>query len=266
MTEEQKAIRGGNFTSSDIVVLLSESKRDMTEEELAERKITHPKSKAKTISDWPGTACLTYVSEKRMERRLGRSLDIESNARNLSWGKLGEKMAFQILGIDYRECSEESLVHPTIPYWTGTPDGEYFNEDGTKRVIEVKSPRTMKSFCTLADCRDIQEIREKHDDGEKYYWQVVSNAVLTGAKYGQLIVFCPYFSQLNDIRAVVQQMEGEDLAKCYWISQAFNNELPWVPDVGYYQNLYSFIWEISEEDKALITDRVTRSGEYLFKP
>src|SRR5690242_19898627 len=142
----QNKSRCGNFTSSKIVALLSMGSREMTEEEIAAHKKDNPKSRKKTIESWPGKAAQTYIDEKKMERRLGRSLHTEINARATSWGSLVENRVFDLLGLEYSLTSKETLVHPDFHYWAGSPDAEKKNT-----VPDFKCPLTLKSFCQLVD-------------------------------------------------------------------------------------------------------------------
>lgn len=242
--------RVGNFTSSEIAALMSEGKA------------------AGTL----GKPAKTYITECNWERKLGRSITNESNARALTWGKLCEKYILErLLGIEYRPCSQETIDHPTIPCWKGSPDTEKETDEG-KTVADAKAPMTLTSFCQLVEPlyqglngqAAIDQVRNDHKDGDKYYYQLISNAILTGSKYAELIVFCPYFSELNEIRALAQQMDGPDLYKYYWIANAANEELPWIPDGGFYRNLNVIKWTVSEEDKAALTNRVLLASSLLI--
>src|SRR3990172_2945044 len=100
--------RIGNFTSSEISALMSKSK-----------------------DGGFGKPALTYIEECNMERRLGRSLTDEVSARPLTWGKLVEVKAFELLGLDYKISSQETDLHPEISYWAGSSDGNKFDEGKT---------------------------------------------------------------------------------------------------------------------------------------
>lgn len=235
-------LRIGNFTSSDIVKLMSNGRKEGS----------------------VGEPFNTYVEEKIMERKLGRPLSIESNDRALLWGKLCESFAFDKLGLDYSLNSDETIVHPDMPYWVGTPDG--FNYTGTERtVIDIKCPWTIKSFCSLVDPlydgspeTAIQRIREQHKDGEKYYWQLVSNACITGCTHAELIVFMPYKYDLSEIR---QLAEGDKRFYFIWASE--DNELPYLMDSGYYRSINKIRFEVPLEDKQRLTERVNKAGGML---
>lgn len=204
-----------------------------------------------------GVPALTYIEEKNMERRLGRSLTTEVDARATTWGKTLERFAFEQLGFDYDLCSQDSIVHPTIPFWTGTPDVRKPNSVG-----DIKCPLTLKSFCGLVDQiianqpeLTIECIRENHSDGEKYFWQLVSNAILTDSEYAELIVFCPYQSQLPEIKLMADDV--------YWIANAEDHDLPYLIDGGYYSNINVIRLHVTQADKDRLTECVLRAGEYL---
>jgi len=240
-TITQNTKRVGRFTSSSISALLT----------LAKDKVGF------------GKPALTYIAEKNMERRLGRSLTIESNAHNLSWGKLVERRAFDLLGREYRLCSSDTIEHKELKdIWSGSPDLIKYDEG--KTVVDIKCPMTLKSFCQFSDCKNIEEVREEHPDGEDYYWQLVSNAILTESKYAELIVYCPYRSELDAIRDMASNYDG-DQNKVAWINWASDADLPYLPDGGYYKNLKIIRFEVPYEDMLLLTEKVLAAGKLLIE-
>lgn len=235
--------RIGNFTSSEIVALTSKDKS----------------------GKGFGKPALTYIAECNMERRLGRSLTEEVNARPLIWGKLLEGRVFDLLGLEYTLTSTDSIVHPDIPFWAGSPDGGKYQPNNT--VIDIKCPITLKSFCQLVDAGlagGIEQIREDHKDGDKYYWQLVSNAVLTGSEWAELIVYMPFQSELPDVRMLAANVSGEQMGKHYWIAMAGEDDLPFLLDGGGYKNVNVFSFKVPDADKKLLTDCVIRGGEMLI--
>lgn len=229
--------RIGNFTSSEI-----------------ERLVDSKRKKDKLC-----TTAITYIEEKNMERRLGRSLSDEGNARPLWWGRLGEKRVFELLPIDYSLNGDKTIVHPQYDCWSGTPDATKENT-----VCEVKCPMTLKSFCQLVDphikdgieihpALTIEAARANHKEGDTYYWQIVSNAILTGSRFGELIVYVPYQSELSELKGLAINGDGEELVKYYWIINAQDEELPHLQDGGYYKNLNTIRFEIPEADKEYLT-------------
>lgn len=260
----QNRSRCGNFTSSKIVALHSMGSREMTEEELAAYKKENPKGRKKTIESWPGKAALTYIDEKKMERRLGRSLHTEINARATSWGSLVENRVFDLLGLEYSLTSKETLVHPDFPFWVGSPDAEKKNT-----VPDFKCPLTLKSFCQLVDplyrgltgIDAINAVRNEHEDGDTYYWQIVSNACIKNYDFGELIVYMPYLAELLEIK---EMADRDQTGKYKWISYADFDELPYLLPNGYYKNMNKIRFEIPKADKELLTMRVEQAGKLLF--
>src|SRR6267154_5796646 len=197
-------LRHGNLTSSEIAAIMKTGK----------------------VKGSFGQPALTYIEEKNFERRLGRSIESESSARPLSWGKLVEGRVFDLLGLEYQLVSKETIAHPTISYWAGSPDANKFDEG--KTVIDIKSPITLKSFCQLVDplYKDlsgmdaINYVRNEHKDGDKYYWQLVSNSILTESKFAELIVYCPYQSELQPIRDRASHMDDPKQYQFIWINNA----------------------------------------------
>ena len=241
------AERIGNFTSSEIVALISTGKGNVF-----------------------GKPALTYIKECNMERRLGRSLTNESTAKTLSWGKLLEKRVFDLLGTNYTYTAKATIVHPRYDFWAGSPDGNKY-DDG-KTVDDIKCPETLKSFCNLVDpiynglqgIDAMNAIRDNHADGEKYYWQLVSNGILSESKYAELIVYVPYKSELDAIRELTQDYDGNpnDVA---WIHFGGDEALTHLVDGGYYKNINIIRFEIPDSDKNLLTERVLMASKLLIK-
>lgn len=233
--------RVGNFTSSEIVALTKLAKD------------------GKSF----GAPAMTYISECNMERRLGRSITDEVNARPLIWGKLLESLVFDLLGLEYVLVSQETCVHPTIEYWSGSPDGV----KDFDTVIDIKCPLTLKSFCQLVDplyqglngLDAMDAIRDNHKDGEKYYWQLVSNSIIKNVPYAELIVYMPYHSELSAIRSAAEGNKG-----AYWIWGASDDELPNLIEGGYYRNLNVIRFEVPQADKDFLTERVLAAGRLLL--
>lgn len=248
----QNTERIGNFTSSEIVALTKFGKKKK-EEEFAPI----------------GEPAYTYVSECNMERRLGRNLGSDVHTRAISWGKLLEKRVFDLLDFDYVHTSQVTLAHKSFDCWKGSPD--FLTAD---TVCDAKCPTALKSFCELLDPvfdkegkllyegLTIDAVRVNHSEGEKYYWQLVSNACITGSKYGELIVYVPYKSELEVIRELAQNHDG-DQNKIAWINWADDDELPHLIDGGHYKNLNVIRFEIPERDKEFLTSRVKELSKFL---
>jgi len=199
-----------------------------------------------------GQIALTYIEEKKFEKQLGRSLSVESDARPLQWGKLNEAKAFELLGLEYTLTSDKTINHSSLSNWSGSPDGV---KDGV--VIDIKCPYTLKSFCQLYECYDKQTLIDYTTSGEAYYWQLVSNAILTDTNKAELIIYCPYQSELQSIR------DNADLEGIKWISFASDDQLPYLIEGGYYKNIKVISLDIPNEDKQLLEDLTFKASVYL---
>jgi len=259
MSITQNINRHGNITSSEIVQL---TKKD------------------KAGSGW-GQAALTYIQECNMERRLQRSVTSEIDSKPCTYGNFVEPIVFErLLGTSYSYNSQETLVHPEIDYWVGSPDGFKF-QAGKKTVVDTKCPYTLKSFCALVQplydglegMDAMNALRfgytdkngfkiPKHPDGDKYYHQILSNACIEDCDYGELIVYCPYESELPAV-----QKEAFELSdpKYYFIYASPKEALPYIKDNGYYKNLNIIEFPIPQEDKDYLTEIVRKAGELLIK-
>jgi hypothetical protein len=240
------ALRIGNFTSSEIAALMSKDRSG--------------KGKGKPY--------FTYIDEKNMERKLGKSVRVDTPAlvRAFSWGQLLEKNVFDLLGGDYHYCSDQTLTHPMIDYWVGSPDG--FNTNDPTAVAEVKCPITLKSFCALVNAWNkggIGEVRKAHPAGEKYFWQIVSNACITKAMYGELIVYCPYKHELEKIKELASSAAEVGFTEAKWIFWAQDNELPYIPEGGHYKNLNVMRFEVTYAMKAALHMTVEEAGKELIE-
>lgn len=201
-----------------------------------------------------GQIALSYIEEKIYEKLLGRSLSTESDAKPLQWGKLNEAKCFELLGLEYTLTSDKTINHTKFDNWSGSPDGV---KDGV--VIDIKCPFTLKSFCQLNNCHDKDTLIEFTQSGEAYYWQLVSNSILTNTNKAELIVYCPYQSELNSIR------EEAEINNYKWIAYATDEQLPYLIEGGYYKNIKTISLDIPQEDKQLLEELVDKASILLLE-
>ena len=190
----------------------------------------------------------TYLTELSYERRLGRSLSNETTSKPTSWGHLLEGIVFNQLGFEYSLVSDETIKHPDFDYWCGSPDG--YTVDS---VIDIKCPFTLKSFVELVDIKDIETLKYERPE---YYWQLVSNSILLGKQFAELIVYCPYEDDLGLIKHHAQNVDAQDLYKYYWLGSAMNEEIPFVLPDSEFKDLNIFKFEVPQEDKDLLTETI----------
>ena len=250
-------IRIGNITSSEIVALTSNGRASGTY----------------------GVPFYTYVEECIMERFFKHKLENENDVKAFSWGKLSEIIVHDLLPLDYTMQSEVTYQHETIKEWCGTPDGTIQKNKIIETVTDIKCPLTRKAFYNLVKFlydfdglkvkkkKDIdgnsiiQKIRSNSRDGEKYYWQLVSNAIILNAKYAELIVFMPYFEDIEVIKEY-----NRTLDEPYWlVERAKEGELPYIYKESGIENINIIRFEVPQSDKDFLTERVLKAIELINK-
>lgn len=290
--------RTGMITSSEIVALTTNGSRPMTEEEQKQYKLENPSGRRTTI-DSPGVPFYTYVEECIIERFYKHSLENEMEVKAMAWGKLCEPIVHNLLPNEYILHSEDTEIHPLYPEWRGTPDGtklittvvidgdnSYVELDANGNpasnidtVTDIKCPLTRKAhynlikrlyhFDGLLAVKKrfidgniiIQQIRKDSKEGEKYYWQLCSNACIMGAKYAELIVFMPYYEDLEDI-----QLYNSQLPEPYWlVARAKEGELPYIDRETGIENVNIIRFEVPVCDKEYLTSRVLMAIEEINK-
>lgn len=227
--------RIGRFTSSEIHILMKNGRG----------------GKRSTATD-------TYIEDKRIEKRLGRPLNADLSSRPTVWGHVCENRVYQSLDqLQYIYCSNETILHPEIECWAGTPDFTTINS-----VVDAKCPYTLKAFAQLADIAIAKDLEKFKATKPEYYWQLVSNSILANKPKAELIAYCPFKSELPEIKEMVEGFDG-DQNKYAWIFFADDEDLPYLIDGGYYQNKYSFVFDVPQEDKDLLTAKVVEAGKEL---
>lgn len=253
----KNVLRHGNFTSSEAHQL---TKMDRTGKKF-------------------GEAAMTYILEANIERYLDDAVDGEVESKPTSWGNLCEPRVHDLLPLDYTYTSNVTTQHPTIPFWVGSADGFKENINPEYRaVMDIKCPMTKKSFVQLVlpmylgytGIEIMLAIRNgfnhdgfeypKHKDGNKYYWQIVSNAIINNCNYGELIVYMPYQSELLEIG----NMAGDE-PQYKWLKYS-PDAVPFLKDGKFFNNLNIIRFEIPQADKDTLTELILKAGEMLIKP
>lgn len=255
-------VRIGNPTSSEIV--------DLT--------------KFGTAKGSLGATFFSYVEDCRAERFFKMRLEEETSTFPMDWGKLVENFVHQLLPMDYKFQSDDTKQHPKFAGWYGTPDGTKWIEKLRKltktRITDIKCPTTKKAFYTLiAELYNfdgvtvtpkpekeinfesvIATIRKKARDGEKFYWQCVSNACIEDVNEAELIVFMPYFEQLEEIKLL-----NTTLPDGGYSTVAFRKieELPFILKETGVNNVNVIPFKIPVADKQFLEMRVRMAMELI---
>lgn len=215
--------------------------------------------------DTVGAPFKSYVSEKKRERNLGRSLSLNKGNRSTAWGELIEWYVMsKYIGLNYQHYGKTTTIHPRVDYWdwAGSPD---LVQTGVK-VGDIKCYEP-DNFTKLADVLLQQNIEVFKSEYTAEYWQLVSNACIHDVPRAEMILFMPFKSELEQIR---EWMDGPDAPleaetwKYKFIFDSPDYELPYVPDdCEEYANFITFEFEVPIEDKAALEVRVKMAGEML---
>lgn len=228
-------MRVGNYTSSSIYLLMTNNK----------------------AKDGFGVPAITYIKGKQRELLLGRNLQNERGSRPTSWGKLVESRVFNLLPTEYILQSDVRDIHTEFERWTGAAD-----MITTDKVCDIKCPFSLQVYCDKADIMIANDVESLKKDFPENYWQLVSNSILTGKPIAELIIYCPYLKELIEIKEDLPNYDG-NMNDVAWINWAEAEELPYLIEGNYYKNLYKMSWEVSAEDKELLTERVKQAIEFL---
>jgi hypothetical protein len=207
----------------------------------------------------------TYVEEKQIEKRIGSCLDGGAHTQTLAWGNFMELMVYSVLGVQYQISSKETTLHPIFgDFWSGSKDLFTVNTKTgvVESIAEIKCYQK-KNFALYTDCILKKDIEIFKADFPKEYWQIVSNAILENVEIGEAITYMPYVSEAEEIKKMADDYDGEDQWKYKFIVNLPVEDLPFIPDGGYYKNINKFAFIIPEEDKELLTSRVLQAAQIL---
>jgi len=231
--------RFGNFSSSEIASLLSVS--------------TDKKSFGKPAH--------TYINKKNIERKMGIYLKPNILTRPMVWGHFMEYYVFEnYLGSDYEPLGDTTFVHPEHSFWVGSPD--YRNT--TKSIISDCKAYERENFANYADVIMTNDVELLKKEFPSEYWQLISNACITGMKYIQPILFMPYQSELMKVREATEMYDGWiPLHLLRYIYESVDADLNYLPDNGFYPNLVTNIFEAPQADIELLTNKVLEASKLL---
>ena len=234
----ENTIRNGNFSSSKIFNLL---------------KVGKDKTSF-------GAPALNYIQEKKYERKLKRSISTDAETRPTLWGKFLESRVHDLLGMEYEHTNDISLVHSKYPFWVGSPD---FLDRKAKVVSDSKCPQP-KAFAELVEncSKGVEVFKAEHED---YYWQLVSNALITDSEFIELIVYMPYESELPEIRLEAENFDSVDQYKYRFIAESSKHQLAYLPDDSEYKNLNIFRFPLNKADAFTLESKVIEASLLLIK-
>ncbi|MFZ7166537.1 MAG: hypothetical protein ACO1G5_03225 [Bacteroidota bacterium] len=205
-----------------------------------------------------GKPALTYIEEKKLERELCRSLDVEVDTKVTSWGHLCEIRVNDLLELKYQHVSNVTIVYSDV--WSGSTD---FRVPG-ERIAECKAyqPKKFIQYSKALIKGDIDFIRENF---EQEYWQGVSNAIINGVPVAELISYMPYEFELDDIRSLAQELVEQGNNNYRWVINCDKQYLPYLPDHSLFRSFNRFEFEVPQQDKERLISAVERAGKLLIQ-
>ena len=124
-------------------------------------------------------------------------------------------------------------------------------------VGDIKCPFTLLSFVDQIKAHEagLEAFKKECPD---YYWQLISNAILSNRNRIEAIVFVPYLDELTAIRALAET--NPDLG---WMKYASDEELPYLNRGGKFKNLNIFEYDVPTEDIVFLELRVKKAVKLL---
>lgn len=231
--------RVGNFTSSQMHRIMSKSNGSWSLENV-------------------GAPFKSYIVEKVREVRTGRPISADRSSRQTAWGTFVETFAFNKLSEFDKLVSKERYKHPTLP-WSGMPDTI---TDGV--VGDIKCPWTIIKFCDLADSigQGVEAFKKNH---KEYYWQLVSNAILCNVDRAKIVCYIPYRKDLAEIKELAGSLDEGKQNNVAFINWATDDELPYIIEENYYKDINILEFDVPQEDKDLLTQRVEMASKLLIQ-
>ncbi len=214
-----------------------------------------------------GAPAITYIEEKKIEKRIGSCLDVGAYSQSIAWGSIMEIILFEAhLGFEYKHACKDTFLHPDPEigkYWSGSTDFIV-----ARTMISEAKCYERKKFAQYTDCLLKGDLQAFRKDFAEEYWQIISNCIIHQVDIGEAITYMPYKSELEKIRELIEDtniLERNDLDpwKFRFITEKPINDLHWIADDGYYKNVNKFTFEVPEHDKNLLTERMEKANLLL---
>jgi hypothetical protein len=261
--------RIAHFTSSEIYRLTGIGSRDMTEAELEAHKLENPKSRARTIKhlDTPDSKFYTYLDEVRRSKKAKRAMSTDVTTRSTAWGDLMEIMIHKLdKEVAYAYDAKKTTIHPTIEMWSGSTD--FISEDCVSEAKGYQIDKGTKYHECLELCAELGSPEPLKEDFEQEYWQILSGACIHGKKYGEAVLYMPYFHDLPKVYETAMNINTDgDIWRyksiCDAIEQDRYAELTYLIEDGEYKDLIRYRFEAPQSDKDFLTERVELAVKLL---
>lgn len=149
-----------------------------------------------------GKTALSYIYEVCAERDLLQKYmdddylfeiyqrQVSINNKFIEFGHDNEDFAAEryqlVTECKLEEC--ESIQHPTIPFFSASPD-RIAVKYGLRKVVEIKVPLPKTFMEYMAEVKDNETLKSVNP---KYYYQTMAEMACTGLDKADFVVFCPF--------------------------------------------------------------------------
>lgn len=197
-----------------------------------------------------GAPAITYIKQRVKQARWGKSF-VSSGSVATKWGlhfeeyaaaRFAEESGLHI--ISYSDPKKDFKCSP-LPHHGGTPDFTTFDEE---IVGSIKCPQE-EAFIDLWDIIKAKDLAKFKKDEEAYYWQLISDKIVTGAKYCAFVIYMPYEDDAADL------LSDSDL---YWMTDYAS-----IKPASEFTDVAYWIFEPPAEDVEFLTECIIKAGEYL---
>lgn len=187
-----------------------------------------------------GKTALSYIYEVCAERDLLQKYidddylfdiyqqQVSINNKFIEFGHDNEDFAAEryqlVTECKLEEC--ESIQHPTIPYFSASPD-RIAIKDGLRKVVEIKIPLPKTFIEYMAEIKDNETLKAVNP---KYFYQVQAEMSCTGLDKADFVVFCPFLKhnihvvEITRDEVVIAEFEKRITAANEIINQIFNKK------------------------------------------
>lgn len=146
--------------------------------------IVEPKEKTKKDAGELSSTSKEYIMSKVAERLTGISRSFQNDATAFGLEQEAHAISFYEIKTGY-QVEEAGYIEAVEGWYGGTPDGLIPEYNG---IIQVKCPYDYKNHLSFLMLDSVEVFKAKH---REYYWQCVSDMLVTGADWCDFVSYCP---------------------------------------------------------------------------
>lgn len=161
------------------------------------------------------TTGLTYLKGVAAERMLNPAVidddilfeayidetGVSSKSMRIGHEREAEARELYMALTNYTVQETGSVSHPDIPRFASSPDGLV----GNTGCLEIKCPKAATAFGYISEVNSAADLRKYNP---VYYWQCVAHMWVTGRRWCDFTVYCPYLTKpLHIVRVVADDAD-----------------------------------------------------------